>query len=78
MADDKALNMDFNDAKQRLLEEKCNLDQNIRMLEEQAERIITREERILADARHKIEVVTLIQEKVDKNCKFEFIPHHRF
>lgn len=36
------------------------------MLDEQEHRIVLREEKILDEARHKIEVITLIQEKVKK------------
>jgi hypothetical protein len=39
------------------------------MLEEQDSRIVKREEKILDDALHKIDVVHLIQEKIAKQSK---------
>jgi len=51
------------------MQTKRDLDQSIQMLDEQAERIIDREEKILADAKHKIEVTNLIQEKVSQQSK---------
>lgn len=60
MADEKSIYMEFNEEKQNLMEKKCVLDLKIKMMEDQADRIVSREERILADARHKIEVVSLI------------------
>jgi hypothetical protein len=66
MADDKAVYKEFMQQQQELLEVKRDLDQTLKMLDEQACRIVAREEKILEDAQHKIDVTVAIQDKVLK------------
>lgn len=69
MVEDKEVYKQFMQEKEDLLEIKRDLDQSLKLLDEQAVRIVAREEKILADAQHKIDVIVAIQEKLGKQSK---------
>ena len=66
MAQDKAIYCLFMNEKQKYIDAKRELDQEIKMLDEQEHRIVHREDKILEEAQHKIDVIKLMQDKVHK------------
>jgi hypothetical protein len=72
MAKEKEVFVEFMNKKEKLIDIKRELDLEIKLLEERESRIDSREEKILDDARQRIEMSIMMQEKVKKQCKLFF------